>query len=499
MSFKEISELRKSGNLDAAFQRAKEVLEQDYSLWNKRAMSWVLHDLLKQATTAGSLEDVLEWLQQIADLGLTEEETLFWERICWLCGKVVFALEEDSRLFVNLDTIFAALQRMPLKQPSQGYSILMKAFLKKGKSWPHWLSFAAWWDLASLVAEDFESVPLPNGRRGIVLAEQIIITVSKHLLGQEAPAEPGQPAISKQVADFLPVIQRIGQAHPELQYVQFYLAQLLLQTGKREEAIQTFLPFARRKKEEFWVWDTLADLFSGQAETQFACLCKALTCKAADKYIVKIRRRIIPLLLERGEAGQAAVQVRMLQSVYTAEGWHIPPEVLNWAQMPWMKAPSEGRSSQDYLAIQAGQADSLLYSDIPVGIILVSSVHVDKTVLYYIHSEGRQGFFNYRGLTEAVVPGMVFRARLVREGDFTRAFTLEAISEELAPASLLRQFEGVFHRAPGQAFGFVDDVFITPALVASAGLTEAQPVRGTAVRTWDRQKERWGWRASRLG
>lgn len=499
MSFKEINELRKSGNLNAAFQRAKEVLEQDNSLWNKRAMSWVLHDLLKQATAGGSVADVLEGLQQVASLELPDDEALFWERIPWICGKLVFDWEEDTRLFSRLDALFAAMRVLPLKRPGPGYSFLLKAFLKKGKSWPHWLSFVAWWDLESLLPEDFEPVTLSNGRKGMAAAEQVIIAVSKHLLGQEAAEEAGQPQVQEQAVRFLPIIQRMAKAHRELQYVQYYLAQLLQHMGQGAEAIRTFLPFARRKKEEYWVWDTLADLYPEQPGIQFACWCKALTCKSEDKYSVKIRRKIIPLLLQRGEQGQAAAQVRILQSAYVREGWHIPPDVLDWLQRPWMQALSDERIRQDYLAVQARPADSLLYADIPVQTILVSSVHPDKPVLYYVNSEKQQGFFNYRGLAEEVVPGMVFNARLVREKDFTRAFDLQVLLEEDAPASLLRRFEGVFRRVLGQGFGFVEDVFIAQALVVSAKLEEAQLVRGTAMLTWDRQKERWGWRASRLG
>ena len=48
MSFKEVTKLRKNGQLNEALEMAKADLENDKSSWSYRALFWVLHDMCKQ-------------------------------------------------------------------------------------------------------------------------------------------------------------------------------------------------------------------------------------------------------------------------------------------------------------------------------------------------------------------------------------------------------------------------------------------------------------------
>ncbi|MCS7086964.1 MAG: hypothetical protein NZ534_12900, partial [Bacteroidia bacterium] len=44
-------------------------------------------------------------------------------------------------------------------------------------------------------------------------------------------------------------------------------------------------------------------------------------------------------------------------------------------------------------------------------------------------------------------------------------------------------------------FGFADDIFIEPGLVTAAHLRHRDRARGVAAVSYDKKRDRWGWKA----
>lgn len=496
-AFQQINELRKAGKLEEAYQLAQQALAIDHSIWNQRAMAWVLYGLLKNAESNRQPIEATEILEEIVKLELPAEEHLFWEKIPWQIAKLIFDLPENTAAYPILEQLFDLLSQLPIKIPGEGYSFLLRAFHKKGKRWNRFPDFLDWWNPDAFLKSDFEPAPLPNGKRGMALVEQVLIAYAKLLLGEADTATAPGISDTARIHTFLPLMRRIGEAYPTFRYVQYYLAQLLLAVQQHEEAKRAFLPFARQKSAEYWVWDTMADLFGSNAELQFACLCKAVSCPMEDKFSVKLRRRLVPLLLAKGYTEQAAAQVYRINQIYTHEGWHIPSEVQQWMRMPWAEAhPSTPPAS--FFMEHARQAEQLLYADTPENIILISGINRDKHVLYFISETEQQGFFHFKAPGMHIDLGMAFRARLAEENGRFRAYSLLPIAEADIPPNLFKSFSGVLKCTPGKSFGFIGDVFLPPALIATHALTNGQVLSGTAIRTWDKQKARLGWRAEKI-
>ncbi len=71
-------------------------------------------------------------------------------------------------------------------------------------------------------------------------------------------------------------------------------------------------------------------------------------------------------------------------------------------------------------------------------------------------------------------------------------------TDEPPPDGICKPFHGPFRQKEGQGFGFADDVFVPPYLVAEAGITAECQVEGVAIRDWDKSKNRASWRAMKI-
>ena len=71
MSFKEINDLRKAGNLDEALQMVNRDLESEPdSIWIKRAASWVYYAYIKENAKPESYEAFMEYLHKLKELDM---------------------------------------------------------------------------------------------------------------------------------------------------------------------------------------------------------------------------------------------------------------------------------------------------------------------------------------------------------------------------------------------------------------------------------------------
>ena len=56
-----------------------------------------------------------------------------------------------------------------------------------------------------------------------------------------------------------------------------------------------------------------------------------------------------------------------------------------------------------------------------------------------------------------------------------------------------KQVEGDVDILPNRSFGFVNDYFIPPEIVAKHNLHNGDAIKGIVIKTFDKKKERFGW------
>ena len=109
--------------------------------------------------------------------------------------------------------------------------------------------------------------------------------------------------------------------------------------------LESLLPFAKKKRNDFWVWEILAEAFSDDNDKVFACYCKALTCKSPEEMLVGLRQKMARILISKKMYNEAKTEIDILVQARTNNDFKIPSEVSNWQATVWYKSANRFKSN----------------------------------------------------------------------------------------------------------------------------------------------------------
>ena len=499
MSFKEIKELRQAGKLDEALQMANQALETEpENIWNKRAAAWVYYDYLKKNAQPESFEAFKENLIKIKDLQLPGDEKMVFDNCAWQIGSLVFALQKPEHVdYGKINELFEIIRNFHFTKPSEAYSFIYKAFHKGYQNWSSYLTFTDWWNLENLRSEDFLKEEF-NGKKLMSIAEQAYIAYSKKLLEGE-PLDPfGQQRVidKEKIQSFLPKLDALIEKHPDYQYPPYFKAKLLLASGNDENVLSAFLPFAKQKRNDFWVWELMAEIFPEEKDIQFACYCKALSLKTPEDFLVKLRQTFSEMLIERKMYNEAKTEIQKVVATREKHEWKLPNQIVQWTEQKWYKSAIAKKDNQDLYSSHIKQAEEILFQDIPEEIIAVEFVNENKSMLNFVKDKRKFGFFNYSGHLTKPQIGDLLKVRFNGDGQdgFYKILTAKKVDSDVK-SDALKVFEGAIKIISPQNFGFIEDIFIEPKIIEGKKLTYGQPVKGRAILSFNKKKNEWGWKA----
>lgn len=502
MSFKEVKELRKSGNLDEALTKAQEDLDNDPSdIWNKRSIALVFYDFLKLNASVKNYEQFRDYLSKLAELNLPEDEKMIFDNTAFQIGKIIFEIQKEEQLdYSKLNEIFDLIKEFHFTKPSEAYSFLYKAFHKGYKNWSRYLEFADWWDFENFMSQDH----LPQeykGKKIMSMVEQAYIAYSKKLLeGEKVNEFQFHKSINKdKLNEFLLKLEMIIENHPEYKYPQYFKAKILIALGDKEDVLSSFIPFAKKKKNDFWVWELMADTFPKEDERKIACLCKALSLNTPDDFLINTRVKLAELLIDKKKYAEAKYEVKKSLEAREKNGWKIPKQLIEITKKDWYKKTEEVNNNDNFYNQHKKMADFILFQDKPEETAVVEFVNENKKILNFVIDKNKYGFFNYDGLIEDPQIGDIIKVRIKgdKEGGYFKAFTVTKIDEVLdIPA--LREFHGIINIIEKSNIGFVGDVFFDSNFINKNNIQQSQNVNGIAVLSFNKKKNEWGWKAIKL-
>lgn len=502
MSFKEIKELRQEGKLDEALNMAKQNLDSDpNNIWNKRAIVWVYHDYLKKNAQPESFEGFKENLIKIKDLQLPEDEKMVFDNCAWQIGSLVFALQKTEHVdYGKINELFEIIRDFHFTKPSEAYSFIYKAFHKGYQNWSNYLTFAEWWNFDNLRSEDY-LIEEFKGKKMMSIAEQAYIAYSKKLLEGEALDPFGQQRVvdKEKIQSFLPKLDSLIDKYPVYQYPPYFKAKLLLVSGSDENVLSAFLPFAKQKRNDFWVWELMAEIFPEDMDIQFACHCKSLSLKTPEDFLVKLRQTFSKMLIEKSMYNEAKTEIQKVIATRKKHEWKLPYQIVNWTEQEWYKSATAKKDNQDLYSKHIKQAEEILFQDIPEEIIAVEFVNENKSMLNFAKNKRKFGFFNYSGNLTKPQIGDLLKVRFNGEGQdgFYKILTAKkADSNETTDA--VKDFEGTIKVVSPQNFGFIEDIFIEPRIIERSKLNNGQQVKGRAILSFNKKKNEWGWKAIKV-
>nr|WP_314557255.1 hypothetical protein [uncultured Capnocytophaga sp.] len=497
MSFKEITQLRKEGKLEEALTFAQEDYNKEpENIWNKRSLSWVYYEFAKKAATEGNINSFLENVQKIKDLQMPSEEKIVFNTLIWEYRKLLASTKVGEKVdFQKANSLYQSLKGMHFTFPSKEFSVLLTALhnvFKESYQYTEVMGKC----IQYLRPEDF----LPevyNDRKLMPLAERIYYAYGKNILKGEPTSNSfggiGYNVDKEKVRDFLPILDSWIEAHPEYTFLPYYKAKMELLLGDTD-TLTTFLPFAKKKKNDFWVWQLLSEIVIDK-EKEFACLCKALTLKTPESFLGRVRTSLAKLLIEKQLYNEVRTEIEAVLNEKQESGHKVPNQLQQWQQESWYAQAQLLNDNKALYNKYKGQAEAILYEDIPQEVIVLSYVNQEKKIANFVKNKEKQGYFKYDKILKNPQVGQVLKVRMEVFDEEKNAYTLLTTQEDkMATCEALKEQEAVLNiKASG--IGFVGDIFVSQQLIEKNNWINGQLVKLTALLSYDKKKGKWGWTA----
>ena len=499
----EIKALRKAGKLEEALTIAQEDLNANpENIWGKRNISWVYYEYLKKYVHEENFDGFFENLIKIKDLNLPEAEVMIFDTSAYQVGSMLFKIQSSEPIdYSKVNQIFDGIREFHFTKPSESYSFLIKAFHKVSQNWSRFIEFADWWGLENFWDEDYQQEEY-NDRQMPALADKVYGSYCKKLIEGDAVDAFGPREVDKdKIKLFLPHLDEVIDQHSEYRYLPYYKAQMLMELGNRDNVLEAFLPFAKQKQNDFWVWGLMADIFQEDRELEFSCYCKALSLRTPNEFLIKTRQAFSKLLIERQLYAEAKTEINNIISVRQAKGWRIPNDIIVWTETSWYAGVNKLLNNEDFYADYKKKAEELLYRDLPEHLVAIEFVNHKKYVLNFVKDRTMNGFFNYQGLTDDPKIGDILKVRLEAVGNegFHRALTIEKVENgSNVELPCLKEISGVIRIPENKSFGFIDDVFIPPYIVESAELIDGKNLSVKAIISYNKNKDEWAWKCCQI-
>lgn len=486
-TLKEITTLCRAGQTDAAYAMAKAHLSSSpQNIWAQRGVGWALYYLIKSDIEDGQQSGFWAHLEELVSLNLltTENDSLIFDTTLWCIAEFIkeLSLEKQS----DIDRLFSLIRRYSFN-PSKGYSYLLKVCLKF-ETWDKWADFLEWWNIDKLLPEDYQPVKLENGRNMLSLAERAYIAYAKVLLKLND---------KKRIGIFLPKIEKLMDDYPSMIYPGYFCGKLMLAIGAdKDAALESVLPFVRKKKSEFWVWQLLSEIYQDQYEIHLACLLRAVHCKTQETFLGKVRMKLIAAYLQKKDYPRARFHIDKIVQCYTSQKWRLPYEVQNWLKESWaQQGESDSSDGMHYMP----PTDAILLHDTNDNIAIVTYIDHDKRQAAIVYGYKKQKMVKMSYLPTKVKVGSIIKLYWLpvneTEINIVKAYFVgEAALKDVAYIKLLT---GLVEKRPNRSFAFVKEAdvkcFIMPHTVRTYNLENGDSITALAVYNYNKKKQEWSW------
>ena len=499
-SLVEINQLRRDGNVEEAFSECKLRLEEYPDDKDVRVtMAWCCKSRCELAAKAVDAAKFVETFALLPHLSLEDVgESNIHNRFAWDIFVLFKALENrHAELADTASRIFSTLEQLIFIKPEKYYSLLADAFLKVKASlnmpWEPFVDFIDWFDLDNLRPDDYKSIDTNKGHKIPALADRIR---SAYFRALNARIERST-AQEWQIENFIAWTSRLHMEHPEYQFTLYHRALILLALDRKKDAFEAIRPFVQRKKNDYWVWDVLSET-TDDPEIQLSCCCRALMCRAEQKYLGQLRLKTARLMHELGHDGNARCEIRLLSQTYTALGWRIPAEANDMRFQQWYQNAEAPESNKDFYRDHLADSEAFLYCDMPKTAIVVTGYNAERNSCNFVTEDHKHGYFFARGMN--IEPNNIYLVRFdprKTEGP-AKILTHERVADVAPYANVLfKKIEGRLRMRPGASFGFVGDTYVDSRTMAQ-GLADDSDVTGTAILSFSTKRNEITWRGITL-
>lgn len=485
MSFKEVKALRLAGQLDDAFEIAKKEIDKNpQNIWNVRSLSWVYLDYLKLYIGSLDFDNIFKIFNSIKNLNLPGQEEIFYDSLTWQIAKLIWCMEENQQVFFN--KIIEILEDFPIRSNTDAYSYLARVIAKKAPKSFSLHTKLEFWNKEKFQDKDFAKTRTDDGKNLTSSFEQCYISICKNYLARNNKIE---------IQEFLPIIQKLCREHMKMDYLHYYHAKLLLKLGDHLNFLSAFLPFARKKHKNFWVWDLISDALDENSLKYVACLAKALTCGAPFVYTIRVKEKMADFLIRNKKFPEAKREIEDIIRTRQENGWKPSLKTMEWCKQDWFLNGHALKHNlalyQEYLNI----AHDILNLDRKEETVVVMNVNRDKSEVQFVSENLDMGYFIYSEFNIIPKVGDAFIMRF-SENKSNKSSSRKALSmvQTSPPISLLKTESGKVKKIENNSFAFLNNVFIEPEILIKYNLQNLQLIQAICIKAWNKKNKNWGWK-----
>ena len=486
---KDLTALCKAGRTQEAYKLATDDIYNGIP-WAHKGLGWVIFYLVKEAKEKSDFNLLMASLNElkcISELNTRDDDMLFDNillKIAQFTKDNIQPQSPDS--FAKLSSLFAWLRQYDFSA-SKYRSFLLSLFIKF-YGWDQMADFIDWWDLRTLTAEDYAPFKTQGGRKVLSLAERAYIAKSKALLLSDDSARKKA---------FAADLEALCESHPEMTYTNYFCGKLLVATGATEqEAIKAILPFARKKKSEFWVWQLLGEIFIDDPQKQMACLVRATMCKTKEEFLGKVRVKLASLYVLSKQFDKARFQIDKVTNCYLGNGWRLAPEVVDWIGSPWFaETTPDSTTMPDFKSI----TDGILTADALTAFAFVTYVSETSKKTALVYGQRKRAMLRLNIPTK---PGDILKISFEETPD--GKVNVFHAQQTTMPTGLTyaKNASGTVVRPTGKDFAFVkagaDSLFVSPAIVKEHDIKGGEKVEALAIMDYNRTRDNWNWVCAKL-
>lgn len=547
----DVFELRREGKVDQAYAMAKQLMKNpNHSVWDKRAYAWCLIDLIKRANSGDKSAEGEQYRNELKQLNIPETEDVLFKQTQYtlaLSGPVAkelgvikslrekgehqTALEKVKALYVQCpenDSVKTAygwciykLLQIEVKVKDLNFKRIKEYLddifslglhnnigfmryvwgtllgIKTIETQIHLYQYALQLDFSTFEKEDYK-VKKYTGKDGLVHDwPSLVIRILKKSLDSLNTKVDKEDIISiRNLA-----VEHMAQLEEDTIFLKWSIAKANLMVHELDKAQALIADLLKAKPNEFWLWNGLAKTARNNQVFALACYCKSLLCKSDLKFNGEAKAGVIQSLVELKQYSEASAELRELVDFKTNNDQKISQQLNNYLRAEWYN-PDAKKLSKNFYKEHSNVVVDFLSQSLPEAIGVVNYVAKDQHKAFIV-LEG-DILVNYQydvqtPLHEMDVVAVSYTEYKNRDGEIRlKVASCHKVDQE-APTSLLKIFkEFIKVIQSGLAFTKSGNILIENKLVQQSNLESDDIVEGIAVRSFNKKKNCWGWKATSI-
>lgn len=403
MTIKEITALRKAGQVEEALEAALQEFDKNANKYTAGAVFWCYNDLIKGQSGEefeanfqrmdelfqdyGSEDEYMsnameklcsKQLPYAKELNDAVEQAKNGTNITAQCREFILAYkagEIDASLFNKLGwAIYYAIKQTPKTQSGDALKQMLAVYCKLDLPRPSNLhsrilgevikierdnapllrirDFVTLWGLENLQEDDWEQYRTDDGRTLPSLVEKLASVYTKELITDGVAASE----------EFSQLVDKALEAYPDSQNMPYVKARVLMSQGRMAEALVFYKQLLVKYPSKNYLWVHATNLVEDM-DMRIGMLCKAVMSGVDDKFKGAARMKLATVFMRKNLQPNAKYELEKYRETYQREGWGLKAEfMVLYNQLSGVTA---AESNADVYAEYGVKAEEFLYSAIP--------------------------------------------------------------------------------------------------------------------------------------